>query len=172
MALLLGLCVVMGILLSKGLPNLFKMNQRELEQELIFRGEEYGKALRVYRAKHGGYPTKLEDLLKARPRIIRRLWKDPVTNDDFDCVYAVQPGATGVTTGLPISGVRSKSIADSVIKYKNKTIHREWVFLGTEEIFGQGGLGAGQGGSTGSPSGGKGPPDASGGKGEPGPKKE
>lgn len=159
MALLLGLCVVMGILLLKGTPNLIKMNQRELEQELIFRGQEYALALKRYRLKTGGFPLNLEDLTKVRPRIIRRLWKDPITNDDFEPVYAVQVGAVGVKTGLPISGVRSKSNRDSVLKYNNKELHSDWVFSGTDDIYGQGGGGlqTPQGGGSKNPGGGEPP---------------
>lgn len=158
MALLLGLCVVMGILLMKGTPNMIKMQQRELEQELIFRGMEYRTALIRYRQKTGSFPLNLEDLTKVRPRIIRRLWKDPITNDDFEPVYAVQVGATGSKTGLPISGVRSKSTKDSVMKWNNKELHSDWIFSGTDDLFGQGGgLQAPQGGGSKNPGGGQPP---------------
>ncbi len=146
LAMLLALMTILGIFLAKGQANIRLMNQRELEEELIFRGESYAKALQRYQQKTGGMPTSLEQLGKLRPPVIRKLYKDPLTNQDFETVTAVQAGATGDKTGLPISGVRSKASLNAIKKYQNKELTSEWVFSPQNNQFGAGGGGVdGQG---------------------------
>ncbi len=154
LALLLGFCAVMGILLMKGIPAVNTEVQREMEEELIFRGEQMAKAIRVYQARSGGYPTSLEDLTKVKPRLVREVaLKDPMNKSgEWDFVYAVQAGASGETRGLPIVGVKSRIEKDSFKVYKGKTIYSDWVFLATDSLFGlPGSTPAGGGGRVGSP---------------------
>ncbi len=154
MALLLALAVVMGILLLKAEPKLEAVVQRENETELIFRGEAIANALKVYKAKSGRYPQKLEDLMKTSPHILRQPYKDPMTKDgEWEYVYQVQPGATGDTTGLPFVGVRSKSMKDSIHMYQNKTLVHDWVFSAEPNILGLPGAGGGKGAPGGDPGG-------------------
>ena len=137
MALLLAMIVVMVILTAKAAPLVRTVVQRDNEAELIFRGEAIANALRIYKAKSGAYPTSLDDLMKVKPHILRRVYKDPMTREgDWDYVYQVQPGATGDTTGLPIVGVRSKSMKDSIKMYQNKTLIHDWVFSADANILG------------------------------------
>lgn len=163
MALLLAMIVVMVILTTKAVPMARTVVQRENEAELIFRGEAIANALRIYKAKTGAYPTDLNDLMKVKPHILRQVYKDPMTKDGaWDYLYQVQAGATGDTTGLPIVGVRSKSMKDSIKIYQNKTLIHDWVFSADANILGLpqgGGKGPGDGGTPdpgkgGAPSGG------------------
>ena len=161
MALLLAMIVVMVIATMAAVPKATAMVQRENEAELIFRGEAIANALRVYKARTGAYPTDLADLMKARPRILRKLYKDPMTREgDWDYLYQVEPGSSGDTTGLPIVGVRSKSMKDSMKIYQNKTLVHDWVFSADANILGlpsgdsgNGGTPAGKGSKGGAPSG-------------------
>ncbi len=157
MALLLAMVVVMVIATMAAVPQATAQVQRENEAELIFRGEAIANALRLYKARTGAYPTDLADLMKARPRILRKLYKDPMTREgDWDYLYQVQPGSSGDTTGLPIVGVRSKSMKDSIKVYQNKTLIHDWVFSADANILGLPGGDAGTGGGT--------PPPGKGGK--------
>ncbi len=74
--------------------------KRENEQDLIFRGEQYTEAVRLYQTEHGGtFPTHLEDLMKVGPkqhRYIRRLYRNPFDPDGKWGLLA--PGTTLVTT--------------------------------------------------------------------------
>lgn len=155
MALLLAMAVVMVILTAKAVPLARTVVQRDQEAELVFRGEAIANALRIYKAKTGAYPTDLNDLMKAKPHILRRVYKDPMTREgDWDYIYQVQPGATGDTTGLPIVGVRSKSMKDSIRVYQNKTLIHDWIFSADANILGmpgQDGGGKGSGGDTPAP---------------------
>lgn len=137
MAMLMALITIMGILLMKGIPAITTEVQREQEAELIFRGESIAKAIRIFAAKSGRYPTTLAELETVKPRIIRKVYKDPMTESgEWDLIYAVQPGVSGDTHSLPIVGVRSKSQKDSFKIYNNKTIYSDWAFSATSNLLG------------------------------------
>ena len=137
MAMLMALITIMGILLMKGIPAITAEVQREQEAELIFRGESIAKAIKIFAQKSSRYPMALTELETIRPRIIRKIYKDPMTESgEWDLIYAVQPGATGDTRSLPIVGVRSKSPKDSFRIYNNKTIYSDWAFMATSNLLG------------------------------------
>jgi hypothetical protein len=151
MALALAMAVVMGILLMKAVPAVNAQVQRENESELIFRGEAIAAALRTYAAKAHHYPKDLDELMKVRPRILRQNYKDPMTREgDWEFITQVQPGASGNTEGLPIVGVRSRSLKDSIHIYQNKTLIHDWTFSADQNLLGiGGGDGAKPGGAVG-----------------------
>lgn len=164
MALLLAMIVVMVIATMAAVPKATAVVQRENEAELIFRGEAIANALRLYKARNGTYPVSLDDLIKVRPRILRKVYKDPMTREgDWDYLYQVQPGASGDTAGLPIVGVRSKSMKDSIKTYGNKTLIHDWIFSADANILGLPGEGGGKGTPGGAPDAGKGAPPPGGG---------
>ena len=137
LAMLLAVITAMGILLTIALPNIKTEVQRDQEAELVFRGKAIENAIRTYKAKTGGYPLALSDLTKISPRIIRRLYTDPMTKDgEWQLITAVQPGASGDLTGLPIVGVRSKCQKDSFLIYKGKSLISDWLFSAGDNILG------------------------------------
>jgi len=141
LAILLGAMAVTGILLGKAMPSVITEVQRENEEELIFRGEAIANAMRAYRKKTGQFPTSLDVLVKTKPRLLRKLYADPMTNKaDWEMVMAVQPGASGDTTNLPIAAIRSRCTRDSFRSYHGKTIYSDWVFSAADDIFGIPGL--------------------------------
>jgi type II secretory pathway pseudopilin PulG len=79
-ALMVAITVMMILLTASAQPWTAVM-KREREEELIFRGNQYVKALRSYAAEHGGaFPTELKELMKKGPRnhrYIRHLFGDP-----------------------------------------------------------------------------------------------
>jgi type II secretory pathway pseudopilin PulG len=134
---LLAIMAAMGVMLTVVMPYWKKDLQREDEAELVFRGEAIANAIRTYKAKTGGYPLALKDLEKLRPRIIRKLYTDPMTREgDWDLITAVQPGASGDTTGLPIVGVRSKGHQNSYLLYKGKDQVSDWTFSAADNLLG------------------------------------
>jgi type II secretory pathway pseudopilin PulG len=70
---------VMTVLVAAVLPSWTHAINREKEEELIFRGLQYAEAIRVFQLRFGRYPVRLEELLNVKPRCIRQLWKDPVS---------------------------------------------------------------------------------------------
>ncbi len=79
LVILMVLIAVMSIGLAAAGPYWSKIIQREKEEELIFRGMQYAEAIRVFQARFGRPPNRLEELLEAEPRSIRQLWDDPMT---------------------------------------------------------------------------------------------
>jgi type II secretory pathway pseudopilin PulG len=72
--------------------------QREKEEELIFRGQQYAEAVRIFVQKNPGrFPTSLKDLLDKK--CIRRLYKDPFGPDgQWNVILAATGAATGSAT--------------------------------------------------------------------------
>jgi type II secretory pathway pseudopilin PulG len=137
MALALAVAVVMGLMLMKTMPDVRAEVQRENEKELIFRGEAIANAFKSYSAKTGKFPKDLEEVMKVRPRILRQNYKDPMTRGgEWELVTQVQPGASGNKEGLPIVGVRSRSPVNSIHIYQNKSLVRDWLFTGEQNLLG------------------------------------
>jgi type II secretory pathway pseudopilin PulG len=78
---LIMIITVMNIFIAAMLPLWSTAIRREKEEELIFRGWQYAEAIRVFHIRYQRYPNKLEELVEMKPRCIRQLWKDPMTDD-------------------------------------------------------------------------------------------
>lgn len=95
-ALLVGMSV-MAIVMSAALPVWNTAVRREREAELIFRGEQYARAVELYQRRNAGaFPPSLDVLLNGR--YLRTRYKDPMTPDgEFALVFAGQavPGQAG-----------------------------------------------------------------------------
>lgn len=181
MAALLVMVAVLTLLMSVAMPVWRREAQREKEEELVFRGLQYVRAIRLYQAKTQMLPPSIDVLVQQR--FLRKKYKDPITNDDFIPISAaggaagtigqatqqtpgggrgafgpVQPGlnagAQGPVTGGLI-GVVSKSKAESVRIYQGRSHYNEWQF-----VFVNINPGAGPGG--------RGVPGGPGGRGQPG----
>lgn len=77
---LLLMVTLVLISLSAAVPTVLYQAQREDEEELIFRGEQYKHAIGLYYKKYGRYPLKLEELLWTNDRAyLRRPYPDAVT---------------------------------------------------------------------------------------------
>ncbi len=156
MAALLVSLAVMSVLMSVALPVWRHEMQREKEAELIFRGEQYARAIELYQRKYpGAFPPDLDVLVQQR--FLRKKYKDPMTEDgEFRLIYATAaptPGAPGGRAGVPtiggrgstgsqpggsggvpgarggIIGVASKSEEASIKIYKGRSRYSEWQFI-------------------------------------------
>ena len=78
---LVMIIAVMNIAIAAMLPLWSQEIRREKEEELIFRGLQYAEAIRVFHNRFQRWPTRLEELVEIKPRSIRQLWKDPMTED-------------------------------------------------------------------------------------------
>jgi type II secretory pathway pseudopilin PulG len=65
-------------------PNLLTQGRREKETEMVWRGQQYVRAIGMYYRKFGKYPTKVEDLTKQTNgvRFLRQAYTDPMNKDD------------------------------------------------------------------------------------------
>jgi type II secretory pathway pseudopilin PulG len=155
-ALLVGM-TIMAIFLSMALPAWKTAAQREKEAELIFRGQQYARAVMLFQRKYANtFPPNIDVLLNEH--FLRKKYKDPMTNSgEFQMIYAnqqasAQPNAGGIvpTQGQPqarptavvggattiaqggIVGVASKSTATSIRIYNGHDKYNEWVFMATQ----------------------------------------
>ena len=84
-ALLVVFLLAAGIMISLYLemPRVAFESQRNREEMLVERGEQYSRAIEVYYRKNKRYPAKLEDLENTNNlRFLRRRYKDPLTGKD------------------------------------------------------------------------------------------
>lgn len=81
-ALLISVFIV-GLMLSLALPVWDHAARREREAELIFRGEQYTRAIMLFqRQRPGAFPSDVDTLVEQR--FLRKKYRDPMTNDgDF-----------------------------------------------------------------------------------------
>ncbi|MEO8680029.1 MAG: type II secretion system protein [Vicinamibacterales bacterium] len=94
-ALLVGL-TVMSVLMGAMLPVWSHMVQRDKEEELVFRGQQYARAIGLFQRKFANTPPPSVDVL-VEQRFLRKKYKDPITKDDFQPIYANQ-AALGVVS--------------------------------------------------------------------------
>ena len=160
---------VMSLLMAMALPVWHHAAQREREAELIFRGEQYARAIALWqRQRPGSVPQDIETLIEER--FLRKRYRDPVTNDgEFrillqsdvatittDQNTAVenttepasdqQPpnsGVVGQAGGVAggIVGVVSTSTDPSIASYKGRNQYDEWIFIHSATMQPDSGLG-------------------------------
>jgi type II secretory pathway pseudopilin PulG len=95
-ALLVGMAV-MAITMTVLMPVWKQQSTREKEAELVFRGQQYARALALYERRHGPGTTPPNVDALVEERHLRKKFKDPITQDDFQVLLqsAQQPGQTG-----------------------------------------------------------------------------
>jgi type II secretory pathway pseudopilin PulG len=101
-ALLVGLAV-MAVMLTVLLPAWSTQAKREKEAELVFRGEQYARAIRLFGMRYANALPPNVDVLVMQ-KFLRKKYKDPVTGEDF---VSIAPGAAlpGMTGQNPPQGV-------------------------------------------------------------------
>ncbi len=90
---------LLSIMLAAALPKWSQAIRREREEELISRGWQYAEAIRIFQNRFQRLPVRLEELIEVEPRSIRKLWKDPMT-DEGQWVL-IPPGQGPVLTPQP-----------------------------------------------------------------------
>jgi type II secretory pathway pseudopilin PulG len=171
MVVLMVAVTILMVLTAAALPMWSQAMKRDKEAELIFRGWQYAEAIRVFQQRHGRLPTRLQELIEVKPRSIRKLWKDPMTESGEWGL--VPPGAGAVLGGGgqelvdsggpndgrqdrgpraprpgeqrsvgPIVGVRSLSQEESIRVLFDEESYDQWLF--TSEKLAQAVTGGGQ----------------------------
>jgi type II secretory pathway pseudopilin PulG len=124
MVALLVTLAVMSVILGVAMPVWRTVVQREKEEELIFRGRQYARAIALYQRKYAAsYPASLDVLIEQK--FLRKKFKDPMTKDgEFEIIYqgtlaqrqaalagrgATSPGPQSMTGGLAGQGRGTQS---------------------------------------------------------------
>ena len=88
------LLTVVTIMVAATVPVYRIQAQRAEEEELIFRGEEYMRAIQKYQRKFNTYPPSVEALLNTNGiRFLRQAYADPVTGKPFRMIYINSNGS-------------------------------------------------------------------------------
>ena len=118
MAALLVALSVMAILASAAMPAWKHMSQREKEAELVFRGQQYARAIGLFqrRAGPGVNPPSLDVLIQQK--FLRKKYKDPITGGDFDLISPATQLAvpTAPTPGTQTRGAPSGTTAPTTTR--------------------------------------------------------
>jgi type II secretory pathway pseudopilin PulG len=121
-ALLVALSV-MGVMRSVALPAWNTRARREKETELIWRGQQYARAIAMFQRKYANTPPPTIDVLISE-RFLRKKYLDPITNDEFELITPASTiegsatpaalqgrgGATGARGGATATGSTSTSL--------------------------------------------------------------
>src|SRR5690349_21969823 len=73
------------ILAALAAPNIKTEGQRKKEKEMIWRGRQYARGVKLYYRKLGRFPTSIDDLTKPKVgslRFMRQAYKDPMNTQD------------------------------------------------------------------------------------------
>ena len=106
------LVATMLILAATAVPNVLVQGRREREEEMIWRGEQYKRAIGMYFSKFGRYPTKIDDLTKQTNgvRFLRQAYTDPMNKEDGSWRF-IYVGANGQLIG----SLRQPSLLQSAL---------------------------------------------------------
>src|ERR1700686_4952307 len=66
-------------------PRILQEGKREKEKEMIWRGHQYVRGVKLYYRKMGRFPTSIDDLTKPKTgslRFMRQAYKDPMNGED------------------------------------------------------------------------------------------
>jgi type II secretory pathway pseudopilin PulG len=98
MAALLTALALMGIIMSAAMPAWQNAARREREAELVFRGEQYARAIQLFQRKYANtLPPSLDVLINER--FLRKKYVDPITHGEFQLLGSAQAaGATATAT--------------------------------------------------------------------------
>jgi type II secretory pathway pseudopilin PulG len=146
---LLAAIVILGISMGAAGKYWSFVMQREKEEELLFRGEQYRLAIeRYYRALPGRnvYPPSIEELLKdsrtpTGKRHLRQAYKDPITGEDFEVIRDQTKGnrITGIFSTSEKEPVKKAGFPEQYPDFENKMAYKEWKFVYTMTTTGQAG---------------------------------
>jgi type II secretory pathway pseudopilin PulG len=119
--------------------------QREKEEELIFRGNQYVEAIRLFQLKKQTIPENLEELMDEK--CIRRLYKDPMTRHGEWNLILIEQRVAAKKRGTPqrvlvvpynmvsaisnpqIIGVVSSSTQKSFKIFDEQESYDRWLFF-------------------------------------------
>jgi type II secretory pathway pseudopilin PulG len=139
------------------------IKKRAKEEELLFRGTQYARALKFYYKKYNTFPNELKELLDEK--CIRQLYKDPMTEDGEWVLIRGANTATALTEVQnrlqnpaapseegetqqesafklgenmgPIIGVCSKSTEKSIKEYNGQRYYNLWAFIADMSVVSQ-----------------------------------
>jgi hypothetical protein len=111
--------------------------QREKEADLLVRGMEIQSAIGNYcaREKKGRvftgevYPLTLEELTKGPKPLLRKIYKDPMTGEDWDYLREPETGRIkGVRSRAKLVTIKQHQFPPAVAHFEGLTQYSDWLF--------------------------------------------
>jgi type II secretory pathway pseudopilin PulG len=133
------LVAIMGAVLGATATVWHTMNRRDKEQDLLFIGHEFRKAIRLYYDRSPGgarqYPKTLEDLLLDKRqtgvvRYLRRVYADPLTGKkEWGIVKGPGDTIMGVYSLAEGAPIKTGGFDESDKEFEGKSSYAEWQFV-------------------------------------------
>ncbi|MDT8442351.1 MAG: type II secretion system protein [Desulfuromonadales bacterium] len=136
--LLLVTVSLLGLAAAKAGQTWQAVMQQAREAELLWRGEQYLRAITsFYAVRHGAQqmlPTSLDDLLKdprfpGTVRHLRQIYTDPMTGDDWELIKDPAERIIGVRSSSDLEPFKKDGFSKELDNLKSKSTYREWEFV-------------------------------------------
>jgi hypothetical protein len=100
---------LMLVAVTAAAPNILTQGRRDKEDEMIWRGEQYARAVRLFYRKNGRFPTSIDELVEKRTQIryLRKRYTDPMNREDgsWRLIY-IGPGGQLIGSVTRIGGLQ------------------------------------------------------------------
>lgn len=125
--------VLVGLSLTGANAQWKTIMQREREAELLYRGDQYRRAIALYYYGQAGvnqYPLRLQDLIKDprnQKRYLRALYRDPISGKDFvsvKCRDRIQ-GVVSPSEGAPL---KRENFPPAYGQFVSAATYQQWIF--------------------------------------------
>lgn len=130
----LVLVVILGLAAGMAGQSMRAMLQREREAELLWRGQQFRRAIASYYRVKQMYPSRLEELLRD-PRFpgvvrhLRRPYGDPMTGGEWELVKDPAERLIGVRSTSDLEPFKQAGFPGGLEEFEGKTSYREWEFV-------------------------------------------
>jgi type II secretory pathway pseudopilin PulG len=128
--------VVMGVALSAVGVVWRTQAQREREQELLFIGHDFERAIASYYKAGHQFPQEIDDLLNdkrgaAEPRHhLRRFYNDPMTGaQDWNIIRVDMMGITGIASSSKDAPIKKDGFNKDEDAFKDAASYGDWQFV-------------------------------------------
>ena len=116
-AMMLALSMVMVLLMASlaVIANVRIEGKRQREEEAIWRGNQYVRAIRLFYHKTGHYPRDVDELAKGLPQLhfLRQVYKDPMNTRDGAWRFVYVNAAGQLIGSTKYSSLQQMAFADS-----------------------------------------------------------
>jgi len=107
---MLMVVTILLVTLTAALPSIYQEGQREREEELLFRGNEYARAIALFYRQFRRYPVSVKELLSTNGlRFLRHPYPDPMTRQGKWRFIHAGPGGAILDSHTMSSGRRDQS---------------------------------------------------------------
>lgn len=141
----LMIVMIMGIMLGATGQCWRQIMKREREEELLFRGMQIKQAIEQWYkispgpGQSGGAPLNdLNDLIHdprtpAKIRYLRRLYKDPITGNDFEVLRQPGKGIIGVFSPSQDEPVKKGNFPAGLETFEGQDQYKKWQFVAGQQ---------------------------------------